>query len=138
MRQSENISSFLNPSRYSLREGVTKTEIIRDTVISVQLPEESRIIETRDTSSILETSVAVSEARICAGILHHSLSNKKAALQASVPVREVEKKVYKSKEIPIEVKVPEPYIPRWVWYVLTWAILSTALTVLIIYLNLRK
>lgn len=99
---------------------VTKVETIRDTVISVQVPEESRIIETRDTSSILETSVAVSEARLCAGILHHSLSNKKTALHASVPVREVDKIVYQRIEVPIEVKVPEPYIPRWMWWIVAW------------------
>ena len=117
---------------------VTKIETIRDTVMSVQVPEESRIIETRDTSSILETSVAVSEARICSGILHHSLNNKKTALQASVPIRKVEKIEYQSKEIPIEVKVPEPYIPQWVWYVLTWAILSTSLIAVIVFVKLRK
>lgn len=99
---------------------VTKMETIRDTVMSVQVPEESRIIETRDTSSILETSVAVSEARICSGILHHSLSNKKTALHASVPVREVAKIVYQRIEVPIEVKVPEPYIPRWMWWIVAW------------------
>lgn len=99
---------------------VTKMETIRDTVMSVQVPEESRIIETRDTSSILETSVAVSEARIRSGILYHSLNNKKTALQASVPVREVAKIVYQRIEVPIEVKVPEPYIPRWMWWIVAW------------------
>lgn len=99
---------------------VTKMETIRDTVMSVQVPEESRIIETRDTSSILETSVAVSEARIRSGILYHSLNNKKNALQASVPVREVAKIVYQRIEVPIEVKVPEPYIPRWMWWIVAW------------------
>ncbi len=117
---------------------VTKVETIRDTVISVQVPEESRIVETRDTSSILETSVAVSEARICSGILYHSLNNKKTALKTHLPIRKVEKIEYQSKEIPIEVKVPEPYIPEWVWYVLTWAILSTSLIAVIVFVKLRK
>ena len=117
---------------------ITKTVTIRDTVISVQVPGESIIIETRDTSSILETSVAVSEAQISAGILHHSLRNKKTALRTNIPVREVEKIVYQTTEIPIEVKVPEPYIPRWVWYILGFTILWVAYRAVVSYIELRK
>lgn len=42
----------------------------------VALPQESAIRETPDTTSRLETSVAVSEARIRDGRLYHSLQNK--------------------------------------------------------------
>ena len=45
----------------------------RDTTIYVQLPAESVKIETRDTSSLLRTQAAISEAVVSDGILQHTL-----------------------------------------------------------------
>lgn len=60
-----------------LRTEVRERIIYRDTVIYVEVPQESQAQTVRDTTSHLETSVAVSDARINSdGSLSHSLENK--------------------------------------------------------------
>ena len=83
-------------------------------LISVALPLESHSIITKSKSH-LETSVAESDAEIDSmGLLHHTLVNKKDSLKSKIQY--VDKIVYRdsiiTKEVPVEVKVPVPYIPK--------------------------
>ena len=69
----------------SLRvETRVRCEVVHDTVW-VALPRETERVVVRDTSSRLETSLAVSEARINPdGTLFHSLANRRTELPAAV------------------------------------------------------
>lgn len=93
------------------------TEQVRDTIVIYKPSKDSVAIQTRDTVSRLETSLAVSEASISDGLLKHSLKNKDS-LKVKIEYKDriVEKIV--TKEIPVEV-VREIYkTPKWAWYVL--------------------
>lgn len=60
-----------------VRTEIRERIVYRDTVIYVEVPHESQSQTVRDTTSHLETSVAVSDARINSdGSLSHSLENK--------------------------------------------------------------
>ena len=88
--------------------------VIHTELISVALPLESHSIITKKKSH-LETSVAVSDAEIDSlGLLHHTLVNKKDSLKREIQY--VDKIVFKdsiiTKEVPVEVKVPVRYIPK--------------------------
>ena len=70
----------------------------------------------------METSVAESDASIDSlGMLHHTLVNKKDSLKREI--KYVDKIVYRdsitTKEVPVEVKVPVRYIPK--FYQFTFA-----------------
>ena len=63
----------------------------------------------------METSVAVSDAEIDSlGLLHHTLVNKKDSIKTKIQY--VDKIIYRDsievQEVPVEVKVPVPYIPK--------------------------
>ena len=63
----------------------------------------------------METSLAESDAEIDSlGLLHHTLVNKKDSLKSKIQY--VDKIVYRDsvevREVPVEVKVPVPYIPK--------------------------
>ena len=74
----------------SVRIEIWDSIIIRDSIVLVPVPAESSgVILPADDSSHLETSLAVSDAYIQDGKLHHSLRNKHEAL------------------LPIELKLPE-------------------------------
>ena len=95
--------------------------IVRTELVSIALPLESHSIITKSKSH-LETSVAESDAEIDSlGLLHHTLVNKKDSLKREI--KYVDKIVYKdsiiTKEVPVEVKVPVPYIPK--FYQFTFA-----------------
>lgn len=88
--------------------------VIHTELISVALPLESHSIITKKKSH-LETSVATSDAEIDSlGMLHHTLVNKKDSLKREI--KYVDKIVFKdsiiTKEVPVEVKVPVRYIPK--------------------------
>lgn len=88
--------------------------VIHTELISVALPLESHSIITKSKSH-LETSVATSDAEIDSlGLLHHTLVNKKDSLKREIQY--VDKIVCKdsiiTKEVPVEVKVPIRYIPK--------------------------
>jgi len=78
------------------------TEQVRDTIVIYKPSKDSVAIQTRDTVSRLETSLAVSEASISDGLLKHSLKNKDS-LKVKIEYKDriVEKIV--TKEIPVEV-----------------------------------
>ena len=88
--------------------------VIHTELISVALPLESHSIITKSKSH-LETSVAVSDAEIDSlGLLHHTLANKKDSLKREI--KYIDKIVYRdsiiTKEVPVEIKVPVRYIPK--------------------------
>lgn len=66
-----------------------RTEIIerlRADTVYIRRPMDSLVVVTRDTSSRLVTSLAISEASITAGLLHHSLWTNPDALVDTVEV----------------------------------------------------
>ena len=78
------------------------------------IPLESHTIITKSKSH-LETSVATSDAEIDSlGLLHHTLVNKKDSIRTKIQY--VDKIVYRdsieTKEVPVEVEKPVPYIPK--------------------------
>lgn len=116
---------------------VTRTMTVRDTIISAPLPVESVIISTPDTTSTVETSLATSTATITGGHLRHSIENKRAALSVPAKIPEKQETITVTKEIPVPVEIPKPYIPKWTWYVLVWAVLVTLLLVASVWLRFR-
>ena len=90
-------------------------------LVSIALPLESHTIITKSKSH-LETSLAESDAEIDSlGMLHHTLVNKKDSIKTKIQY--VDKISYRdsiqTKEVPVEVKVPVPYIPK--FYQFTFA-----------------
>ena len=90
-------------------------------LVSIALPLESHTIITKSKSH-LETSLAESDAEIDSlGLLHHTLVNKKDSIKTKIQY--VDKISYRdsiqTKEVPVEVKVPVPYIPK--FYQFTFA-----------------
>lgn len=88
--------------------------VIHTELVSVAIPNESHSIITKKRSH-LETSVAVSDAEIDSlGLLHHTLVNKKDSIKTKIQY--VDKIIYRDsievQEVPVEVKVPVPYIPK--------------------------
>ena len=88
--------------------------IVQTKLVSIALPLESHSIITKKKSH-LETSLAESDAEIDSlGLLHHTLVNKKDSIKTKIQY--VDKIVYRDsievREVPVEVKVPVPYIPK--------------------------
>ena len=88
--------------------------IVRTELVSIALPLESHSIITKSKSH-LETSLAESDAEIDSlGLLHHTLVNKKDSLKSKIQY--VDKIVYRDsvevREVPVEVEVKVPYIPK--------------------------
>ena len=88
--------------------------VIHTELVSIALPLESHSIITKKKSH-LETSVATSDAEIDSlGLLHHTLVNKKDSLKSKIQY--IDKIIYRDsieiKEVPVEVKVPIRYIPK--------------------------
>ena len=96
---------------------VSVTELVRDTVIIYKPSKDSVSIQTRDTVSHLETSLAVSEASISDGLLRHSIKNKDS-LKVKIEYKDrIVERIIK-KEVPVEV-IREVYkTPKWCWYLL--------------------
>lgn len=87
---------------------------VQTKLVSVALPLESHSIITKSKSH-LETSVATSDAEIDSlGMLHHTLTNKKDSIKTKIQY--VDKIVYRdsieTKEVPVEVEVKVPYVPK--------------------------
>ena len=116
---------------------VTRIETVRDTIIAAPLPIESVIISTPDTTSTVETSLARSTATITDGHLRHSIENKYSSISIPAKIPERQEVIYKTREIPVTVEVPKPYIPRWVWWVLAYAGVTTLLIIASIYFRAR-
>lgn len=116
---------------------VTRTLTVRDTVISAPLPVESVVISTPDTTSTVETTLATSTATITAGHLRHTIENKRTALSVPAKIPERQEIITVTKEIPVPVEIPKPYIPKWAWYALAWAVLSTLILAASVRLRFR-
>ena len=87
---------------------------INTKLVTVALPLESHSIITKSKSH-LETSLAESDAEIDSlGLLHHTLVNKKDSIRTKIQY--INKIVYRdsveTKEVPVEVEVKVPYIPK--------------------------
>ena len=96
-------------------------EKIVERVDSVYFPVPSESSEAvKEDSSHLETSVAISDAKIDSnGVLHHTLKNKDVNLKKEIIYKDkiIEKKVEVEKEVPVEVEVPVKYVPdyyKWI------------------------
>ena len=69
-----------------------RERIVHDTVM-YEPPQESTYIQTKDTTSHLETSLAESDASIVDGVLYHSLRNKPQKIPVPVAVTVHDKNV---------------------------------------------
>ena len=111
---------------------------IRDT-ITVEIPKEIvKEIVPADTTSILKTSVAISEARLEGGHLHHTLEQSgtvKTRIDTFYLTKIEEKTVYKDR--PVEVEVPVKYVPAFYKFCLWWFIGSVILIALWIVMKLK-
>lgn len=96
---------------------------VRDTV-TVEIPKEViKEIVPADTTSILKTSLAMSEARLEEGRLYHSLEQSgavKTVVDTCYVTRIEEKVVYQDR--PVEVPTPVKYIPSFYNFCLWWFI----------------
>ena len=108
-------------------------EKIVERVDSVYFPVPSESSEVvREDSSHLETSVAISDAKIDSnGVLHHTLKNKNTNLKKEIVYKDkiIEKKVEVEKEVPVEVEVPVKYVPdyyKWI-HILFWCMAGTGI-----------
>lgn len=115
------------------------TVYIRDTV-TIEVPKEIiKEIVPQDTTSILRTSVALSEAKIEKGMLHHKLEQQgqiKTVYDTIVTVQYVDRIVERDKIV--EVEVEKKYIPEWCWWCLIYAIILTLLVAFYAYLRFRR
>ena len=116
--------------------------VIHTELISVALPLESHSIITKKKSH-LETSVATSDAEIDSlGLLHHTLANKKDSLKREI--KYIDKIVFKdsiiTKEVPVEIKVPVRYIPKFYQFtfILFWIIVLFIVVKLLIKLGFLR
>lgn len=115
------------------------TIYIRDSVF-IEVPKEIiREIVPEDTTSILRTSVALSEAKIEKGMLHHRLEQKgqvKAQIDTVVTVQYVDRII--EKEIPIEVEVVKYKRDTIFWFSIIFNVIVLLITAFKIYLKLKK
>lgn len=111
---------------------------VRDT-ITVEIPKEViKEIVPADTTSILKTSLAISEARLEEGKLHHSLEQSgavKTVVDTCYVTRIEEKVVYQDR--PIEVPKEVKYIPSFFWWSLIFNIITVLFIIFKIYLKLK-
>lgn len=117
--------------------------VVHTELVGVALPLESHTIVTPTKKSHLETSVAESDAAIDSlGLLHHTLVNKKDSIKTKIQY--VDKIVYRdsieTKEVPVEVKVPVRYIPKFhqFTFILFWIFVLFIVIKLLIKLGLFK
>ena len=116
--------------------------IVQTKLVSVAIPNESHSIITKSKSH-LETSVAESDAEIDSlGLLHHTLVNKKDSIKTKIQY--VDKISYRdsiqTKEVPVEVKVPIRYIPKFYQFtfILFWIFVLFIIVKLLIKLGFLR
>lgn len=112
----------------------------RDTTVFVEVPVEVKMQVERD-SSHLETSVALSQAWIADGLLHHTLENKAEPLPAVVKVRDTDVRersdsvVYR--DVYIRDVVERVRIPKSYWLFMSVTILSAIVVAIKAYHRVR-
>ena len=118
-------------------EYVTVTETLVDTVIKWAPPIEKVDKETKDTTSIVETSLAKSTATVSNGTLHHTIENKKDSIKTKIVYKDkiVTKTEYK--EVPVEVEVEKKVVPGWCWWLLGINILTAIVFAIRLYFRFR-
>ena len=118
-------------------EYVTVTETLVDTVIKWAPPIEKVDKETKDTTSMVETSLAKSTATVSNGTLHHSIENKKDSIKTKIVYKDkiVTKTEYK--EVPVEVEVMKKVVPGWCWWMLGINILVIIVFAIRLYFRFR-
>lgn len=116
--------------------------VVHTELVSVAIPLESHSIITKSKSH-LETSVAESDAEIDSlGLLHHTLVNKKDSIKTKIQY--IDRIVYRDsieiREVPVEVKVPVRYIPKFhqFTFMLFWIFVLFVIVKLLIKLGLLK
>lgn len=121
-------------------------EEIRDSIVYVYVEKERDRNITRDTTSVLETKYAKSQASVSNGILNHSIENK----NDSIPVRimwkekEVRDTVYvevfrdKEVEVPVEIIVEKPIRDKAFWISIIGNIIVVMLVMFKLYFKLKK
>ena len=114
----------------------TEKEELRDSIVYVYVERERERNTTRDTTSMLETKNARSEASVSDGVLSHTLENK----NDSIPIRimwkekEVRDTVYvevfrdKEVEVPVEIIVEKPIRDNIFW----WSIIGNVIVILLV------
>jgi hypothetical protein len=111
---------------------------VRDT-ITVEIPKEViKEIVPADTTSILKTSLAMSEARLEEGRLYHSLEQSgavKTVVDTCYVTRIEEKVVFQDR--PIEVPKEVKHIPSFFWWSLIFNIITVLFIIFKIYLKLK-
>lgn len=111
---------------------------VRDT-ITVEIPKEVvKEIVPADTTSILKTSLAMSEARLEEGRLYHSLEQSgavKTVVDTCYVTRIEEKVVYQDR--PIEVPKEVKHLPSFFWWSLIFNIITVLFIIFKIYLRLK-
>lgn len=104
---------------------------IKDTIY-IHLPAEEKTNTTKRDSSHLETSIAISDAWVDNGELNHTLKNKDNPIKTIRDTVFVTTNVieYKEKEVPVEVPIEVPYIPKIAWiciiFTCCWAVVKIA------------
>lgn len=114
------------------KDTVVVKELIRDTLIVPQIQKEYIEVTTKDTISILNTELASSTASITNNQLHHSLEQKqpKTPIKIQYKDRIVEKVRIDYKEVPVEIEIEKPYIPKWCWIIICYAALMAGITIM--------
>lgn len=101
----------------SVRVEIRYKEIVKRDTIYVELPAQSAVKETRDTTSHLETKYAISDAKIDKdGILHHSLETKNTpiALPAETKTIVRDSIIYRDREAQVkEAELVERELTAW-------------------------
>ena len=117
--------------------------VVHTEMVSAAIPLESHTIVTPTKKSHLETSLAESDAEIDSlGLLHHKLVNKKDSIKTKIQY--VDRISYRdsiqTKEVPVEVKVPVPYIPKFYQFtfILFWIFVLFIIVKLLIKLGFLK
>ena len=118
-------------------EYVTVTETLVDTVIKWMPPVEKVDKETRDTTSMVETSLAKSTATVSNGTLHHTIENKKDSIKTKIVYKDKIIKQTEYKEVPVEVEVVKKVVPGWCWWMLGINILAIIVFVIRLYFRFR-
>ena len=123
--------------RDSIRTEVRKETVYVPDTIPVVLPPETVRVVAPDTLSCIQTSLAMSEAALVDGLLHHSIWNKQTAIPVPVQHKETTRDsiVYKEKEVPVpypvEVEKEKPLtwwqqLRLWLGNILLVAIIAAA------------
>lgn len=121
-------------------------EEIRDSIVYVYVEKERDRNITRDTTSILETKYAKSQASVSNGILNHSIENKNDSIPVRIMWKEKEVRdtvyveVFKDKEVevPVEIIVEKPIRDKAFWISIICNIIVVLLVMFKLYSKLKK